>query len=72
MSWENYGKWHIDHVVPDSFFFYQTTRDIGFKKSWELKNLQPLWALDNIKKGGAKNGKVIHLKETKKNGVNNM
>ncbi|MFA6325222.1 MAG: hypothetical protein WCX46_03285 [Candidatus Paceibacterota bacterium] len=51
MSWSNYGEWHIDHKIPDSSFKYKTTEDLDFKKSWALKNLQPLWAIDNIKKG---------------------
>jgi hypothetical protein len=25
--------------------------DVNFKKAWELSNLRPLWASDNIKKG---------------------
>jgi len=50
MSWENYGEWHIDHVIPDSWFNYSSTDDIGFKQSWSLDNLQPLWAKDNLTK----------------------
>ncbi len=51
MAWENYGEWHIDHIVPDSWFEYKTINDEGFKKSWSLVNLQPKWAKDNLKKG---------------------
>lgn len=51
MSWENRGEWHIDHVVPDSWFTYNSIDDEGFKKSWSLENLQPLWASDNCRKG---------------------
>jgi hypothetical protein len=51
MNWDNYGKWHIDHVIPDIYFNYISTKDVEFKKSWDLNNLQPLWARDNIKKG---------------------
>ncbi len=50
MSWENYGKWHIDHIVPVSFFEFDSTRDVEFKMCWRLENLQPLWAKDNIRK----------------------
>jgi len=50
MTWDNYGKWHIDHIRPDSSFNYTSTSDKEFQESWALKNLQPLWAKDNIKK----------------------
>lgn len=49
MSWENYGKWHIDHIIPMSKFNLKS-------KSEQLiccnyKNLQPLWARENLSKG---------------------
>jgi hypothetical protein len=50
MSWENYGKWHIDHITPLSSFDIQNYNDENFKKCWSLENLQPLWAEDNLKK----------------------
>lgn len=50
MTWDNYGDWHIDHIVPLSLFNYETLDDIDFKRAWALSNLQPLWALDNLKK----------------------
>ncbi len=51
MTWENMGEWHLDHIIPDSSFDYETTSCPGFKKSWALENLQPLWAEENLKKG---------------------
>lgn len=50
MTWDNYGKWHIDHIIPASVFNFQTPEDIDFKKCWALKNLQPLWGDDNLRK----------------------
>lgn len=52
MTWENYGNsgWHIDHKIPISAFNYEYITDIDFKKCWSLKNLQPLWCKDNLKK----------------------
>lgn len=52
MSWDNYGKdgWEIDHIVPDSWFKYDSYDDPEFLKSWSLNNLQPLWKEDNAKK----------------------
>ena len=51
MSWDNYGKWHIDHIKPMSSFHYESPFDDEFKQCWSLKNLQPLWAEENLKKG---------------------
>lgn len=50
MSWANYGEWHIDHRVPLSFFEFQTPDCVGFKLAWSIKNLQPLWAVENVSK----------------------
>jgi hypothetical protein len=50
MTWENYGEWHVDHIVPVSAHNFETTEDIDFKKCWDLSNLQPLWATDNMRK----------------------
>ena len=52
MSWDNYGEWHIDHIIPDCQFKYNSVNEEGFKLSWSLSNLQPLWAKDNLRKGG--------------------
>ena len=52
MNWDNYGSyWHVDHIKPKSLFEYKSIEDDSFKKSWSLSNLQPLEALENIKKG---------------------
>jgi len=51
MSWNNYGQWHIDHIIPKTFFKYKSTQDVEFKYCWSLHNLQPLWAEENIIKG---------------------
>lgn len=51
MSWDNYGEWHIDHKIPDCKFNYISVNDKEFQKCWALKNLQPLWAIENLRKG---------------------
>jgi len=51
MSWDNYGEWHVDHIIPIAAFNYKTPDDIDFKKCWTLKNLQPLWRKENLSKG---------------------
>lgn len=51
MTWSNYGEWHIDHIIPQSFFKFESDEDVEFKMCWRLENLQPLWARENIQKG---------------------
>lgn len=50
MSWSNYGKggWHIDHIKPCSKFDLSDPEQQ--KQCFHYTNLQPLWAIDNIKK----------------------
>lgn len=50
MTWENYGKWHLDHIRPVCSFNFSSVQDFEFKQCWSLDNLQPLWAEDNLKK----------------------
>lgn len=51
MSWNNYGiYWYIDHIYPQSLLPYMSMSDDNFKKCWSLDNLQPLQAIDNLKK----------------------
>lgn len=49
MTWENYGQWHVDHVVPCSRF--DLTDPKQQRVCFNYKNLQPLWAEENKKKG---------------------
>ena len=50
MTWDNYGEWHIDHIIPIGFFVFESADDVEFKMCWRLENLQPLWAADNYRK----------------------
>lgn len=50
MSWENYGRWHIDHIIPLCHF--DLTQKDQFLKACHYSNLQPLWAEANYRKGG--------------------
>jgi len=47
MSWDNYGEWHIDHKIP----LASAKTEEELKLLCHYTNLQPLWAIDNIKKG---------------------
>ena len=49
MSWDNHGKWHIDHIRPCASF--DLTDPEQQKECFNYKNLQPLWAEDNLSKG---------------------
>lgn len=48
MSWDNYGKWHVDHIKPCNSFNLQLETEQ--KICFNYKNLQPLWAKDNLAK----------------------
>lgn len=50
MTWQNYGQWHVDHVVPVASFSFENADDPEFKACWALTNLRPMWAADNIRK----------------------
>jgi len=49
MSWKNHGEWHIDHIKSIVKFIEEGISDPQVINA--LSNLQPLWAVENIKKG---------------------
>lgn len=56
MRWENYGTyWHIDHIIPSSYFKHSPVGSDKFKKCWSLDNLQPLERIANIRKSNKYN-----------------
>lgn len=63
MTFDNYGKWHIDHKRPISSFNFKIPEDSDFKKCWALDNLQPLWAKENQMKHGKLNYQINREKE---------
>jgi hypothetical protein len=49
MSWDNWSLkgWHIDHIRPISSF--DLSDPAQQKECFHYSNLQPLWAIDNLK-----------------------
>jgi len=48
MTWDNYGEWHIDHIIPCAFFDLDDQEQQ--KMCFHYTNLQPLWGTDNVRK----------------------
>jgi hypothetical protein len=48
MTWDNWGEWHIDHIIPLASF--NLTDREQLLKAVNFSNLQPLWAKENILK----------------------
>ena len=50
MNWKNYGPkgWHVDHIKPLSKFNIENIEEQY--KAFHYSNLQPMWAMDNLKK----------------------
>ncbi len=62
MSWDNYGDWEIDHVIPLKY------KENGEKPSLDdvierlyYKNTQPMWKDENMSKGNKYIGKKKNL-----------
>lgn len=49
MTWDNYGKWHVDHIRPCASFDLLDPEQQ--RQCFHYSNLQPLWAIDNHRKG---------------------
>jgi hypothetical protein len=49
MCWNNMGLWHIDHIRPMASF--NLLEESELREAMNYKNLQPLWASENLSKG---------------------
>ena len=65
MSWNNYGEWHVDHIVPLAI----AENKEQLVELCHYTNLRPLWAFDNISKGAKLPDNIpehlIHIVEQK-------
>jgi hypothetical protein len=60
MTWENYGEWHMDHIKPCVTFNLVEVEEQ--RKCFNWTNLQPLWALDNIRKSSRWEGSTRRIR----------
>lgn len=60
MTWKNYGKWHVDHIRPCVSFNLLNVEEQ--RQCFHWTNLQPLWAIDNLRKNSRWNGSTIRVR----------
>ena len=48
MTWDNYGQWHLDHIIPCAAF--DLSNPVHQRACFNWQNLQPLWGKDNQRK----------------------
>jgi hypothetical protein len=46
--WDNYGRWHVDHIRPCASF--DLSDPVQCKECFHWSNLQPLWGNENLAK----------------------
>ena len=65
MTWETYGQWHLDHVKPCASFDLSNEEEI--KECFCWKNMQPLWATENVIKSDKIDSQLIDTHREKAN-----
>ncbi len=62
MTWENFGAWHIDHIVPINTF--DLSCPIERAQAFHWSNTRPLWAHENLSR--PKDGSDLNKKQRAK------
>jgi len=64
MTWKNYGKWHVDHIIPLAHFekHFDMNEIYNQKIAFNFNNLQPMWAEENLQKKDKVSIKVAEKK----------
>ena len=60
MSWDNYGEWEIDHIIPLS----HSTNQQEYELYSHHKNIRPYWKHENLKKGTKLTDESLKILET--------
>lgn len=68
MSWDNYGEWQLDHIVPCNYF--DLSNELEQKICFNYRNLRPLWTFDNISKSDKLPENYIDIINTIKSNLN--
>lgn len=58
MNWDNQGEWQIDHIIP----LASANNEKELMKLCHYRNLQPLWAEDNLVKKDKIQGQQTFMK----------
>ncbi len=58
MTWDNYGEWHIDHIIP----LASANTEKQLMRLCHYTNLQPLWAEENLSKSAMVLGQQTMLR----------
>lgn len=70
MTWDNYGKWHMDHIIPICSFDLSKQEEV--KKAFHISNIQPRWATANMKKAARTTNELLNNLDFLKNALRNL
>ena len=76
MTWQNWKRynpttwndndpstwvWNLDHIIPQSTFFYTSVKEYAFQQCWGLNNLRPYSAKQNLIDGSRRTRHKVAL-----------